>query len=167
LIKSNKDIIVEEVVKRDNLKEQHQYKDLYVYDGTTFVRLKETSSIKHIRTLVTSIQDAERTAAVVNKMNNSLLDEAETLIEGVLDKDEVSSLQGIIKAIIDNQKHLGTFVKDSPLWIESLKTLEDRILKDIKEEVELVGQRSKAFREDPDGLFDKGKASEVTEKRFE
>lgn len=162
-----KDKIVEKVIKRDELKEQHQYKDLYVFDGFTFLRLKENTATKHINTLVRSILDAERTAEIVNKINNGLLNEAEILIEGVLEKDELSSLQGIIKEVIANQKHLKTFVEDAPVWIEKLKTIEHRILKDIKEDVELLGKKTKAFREDPTGIFDTGVASEVTETRFE
>jgi len=148
------------------LEAKHKFKDLYIFDGYDFVTIKESISIRHIRSLIHAIEDAEHTTTIVNKMNNKLLVEADNLIDNEITVEDIESLQGFIKVIMDNQKNLSSFIKDAPNWIETLKQLENRVLSDIREDVELLGKKVKAFREDRENTYDLNKALEITEVRF-
>jgi hypothetical protein len=145
-------------------KKTAKFKNLYTFNGSKYVKIRESTSIAYIKELMDSITQSKSTVQILNDINSMLLEETKTLMVGISstqDVEDIVAVRNNITAILDTIKEVFKLAKDAPNWIETLTDLERRIVKDAEEAELLYGGKPKAFREDPDSISDKGKPSEI------
>lgn len=141
------------------MKREHKFRELFIFNGDKFVKLREITSLKYLRTLVTSIQQAEEVIAIMNELNNDVLTTAKSLSNDNTEK--LKERKQCIDEVISNIKEIFKLAKEAPNFIETFKHLEIQLCNDARELEELYGGGIKAFREDNDKIFDTGKPINV------
>lgn len=145
------------------------YKDLYMYDGENFRKLKETTSSRYIKKLVTTIKQSTAAIDVINNINAVMLNEvqnASSTIDNTTPLKDINEIKASIAVILDSIKEAFVLAKKAPDWITTLLDLEHRIKEDSKVEKELYGGKEKAFREDPENTVDFKKATVITTSKY-
>lgn len=139
---------VKKSVMSGNVKDSG-YKNLYFKDEDgIYISLKQGVALKYIQNLIKAIEDSTNTIDLINDVNGQLLDSANNLRSNISDGEVLKQVLAIITNITGNQKILFDSAKTSSSNIETLMSLEKKLLQEERDIRELYGGKAKGFRED-------------------